>query len=85
MSVTPVFTPAHLFAEIGPCEFDDYHAFEATVVEHFDAHVLDFPSGYRFRDLVDWALQRQVVRREGHVIQIAPRGAVDREVQVDAG
>lgn len=85
MSVTPVFTPAHLFAEIGPCEFDDYQAFEATVVERFDAHVLDFPSGYRFRDLVDWALRRQVVRREGHVIQIAPPDVVDRGAWIDAG
>ncbi len=85
MSATRVFTPAHLFAEIGPCEFDSYQAFEATIAEYFAAHVLDFPSGYRFRDLVDWALRRDVVRREGPVIQIAPPPAVEPWVHTDVG
>lgn len=72
MSVVPTFTPAHLFAEIGAREFTDYQSFERTLAEHFRAHVLDFPAGYRLRDAIDWALRRQVVRRDGGTIRITP-------------
>jgi hypothetical protein len=74
MSMAPTFTPARLFAEIGPREFEDYSAFEATLMDHFNAHALDFPAGYRLRDAIDWALRRHVIRREGGVILVAPMG-----------
>jgi hypothetical protein len=74
MSVAPTFTPAHLFAEIGARDFSDYQTFETTLAEHFRAHVLDLPAGYRMRDAIDWGLSRHVVRREGTIIRIIPSG-----------
>jgi hypothetical protein len=61
-----------LFAEIGAREFARYDTFEATVLEHFIAHVLDFPPGYGWNDAVEWALHHNVVRRAGRVIYIDP-------------
>lgn len=73
MSVDQTFTPADLFAEIGPRTFDDYRVFESTVSRHFNAHVLDLPAGYRLRDAMAWALRHGVVRRTDGAIMIAPR------------
>jgi hypothetical protein len=72
VNTATTFTPDMLFAEIGTCEFDRYATFEATVLEHFNAHVLDFPPGYGWSDAVEWALHRNVVRRAGGVIYVAP-------------
>lgn len=72
MSATSTYTPEDLFDEIGAREFADYGSFEATIAEHFTAHALDFPSGYRLRDLIEWALRHQVVRRVRDVIEIVP-------------
>jgi hypothetical protein len=72
MSAIPAFTPAQLFAEIGSCQFEDYDTFESTLAQHFHAHALAFPVGYRLRDAVDWALRRDVIRREGGLIRVAP-------------
>lgn len=72
MNVVATFTPAHLFAEIGARQFPDYQTFERTLAEHFRAHALDFPAGYRLRDAIDWALRRDVVLRDGQTIRITP-------------
>lgn len=68
-----VFTPNELFAEIGDRRFDDYASFERSLVERFNAHRLDFPPGYSFTDVVQWGLRRNLVRREGSGVVVAPQ------------
>lgn len=52
-----------LLAELPESTFTSYSAFEEAFVSRFNAHVLDLPSGYGWRDALQSALERQRVCR----------------------
>lgn len=53
----------NLLAELPQQSFRSYAAFEQAFVSRFNAHVLDLPSGYGWRDALQSALERRLVRR----------------------
>jgi len=63
-------TPKQLIAELPEHTFEDYASFEATLVESFNRHRFDFPPGYGWRDVLEWGLRSQVIRREEHRIVV---------------
>lgn len=56
------YTPAEFLAGL-PSEFADYREFEAEFIQSFNARRLDFPTGYGWRDALDWGLSRNYIRR----------------------
>jgi hypothetical protein len=67
---TVAFTPARLFADLPKHRFSDYESFERAFVAAFNAHRWEFPSGYSWRDALDWGVRRDVVRRQGREVVI---------------
>jgi hypothetical protein len=62
--MSSTFTVDRLVAEISRKAFEDYQAFERAFVETFNAHALEFPPGYGWRDALETAIRRQFVRRD---------------------
>lgn len=58
----PAFADS-LLAELPDSTFANYAEFEVAFVLRFNAHVLDLPSGYGWRDALQSALDRHRVRR----------------------
>lgn len=83
MPTSSSFTFDTLFAELGDGPFDDYQSFERALVASFNAHLLEFPPGYRWRDALDWALRREVVRKDGARIVVSLPG--DTKIRVPGG
>ena len=52
-----------LLAELPESTFTSYAAFEEAFVSRFNAHVLDLPSGYRWRDALQSALDCHLIHR----------------------
>ena len=68
---TSTFTPEQLLAELPKHTFEDYASFEATLIDGFNGRRFDFPPGYGWRDVLEWGLRSNVVRREGSLIVVA--------------
>ncbi|MGA2163693.1 MAG: hypothetical protein ABSH36_04415 [Solirubrobacteraceae bacterium] len=67
---TAALTPARLFADLPRSSFDDYDSFENAFVTAFNAHRWELPSGYSWRDALDWGLRRNIVRRQDSKIVV---------------
>jgi hypothetical protein len=67
---TSVFTPEQLLREFPQRSFEDYASFESTLVDSFNRHRFDFPPGYKWRDVLDWALRSEILQREGSRIVV---------------
>jgi hypothetical protein len=61
--MTSITFSEQLLSELPESTFRSYAAFEAAFVDRFNAHVMDLPSGYRWRDALQLALSRRLVRR----------------------
>lgn len=69
--MSSTFTVDRLVAEISRKAFEDYGSFERAFVESFNAHALDFPPGYGWRDALDNAIRHQFVRRDNERIVLS--------------
>lgn len=67
---TSVRTPAELFAGLPSHRFSSYGQFEGAFVALFNAHALDFPTGYGWRDALRWGVRNGLVDREGDAIVV---------------
>jgi hypothetical protein len=65
-----VRTPAQLFAELPARRYPSYREFENALVALFNAHALEFPTGYGWRDALQWGLRQGLVAREGDRIVV---------------
>ena len=63
MTATAIAFADSLLAELPESTFMSYAEFEEAYVSRFNAHVLDLPTGYTWRDALQSALERQLVRR----------------------
>ena len=66
---TSTLTPEQLLAELPKHTFEDYASFEATLIDAFNDHRFDFPPGYGWRDVLEWGLRSNMIRRKGsHIV-----------------
>lgn len=68
MSAT--ITPRQVFEELPHDSFADYRTFEQQLIETFNRHRFEFPVGYGWRQILDWGVQTNAVRRDGGRIVI---------------
>lgn len=63
MTATAATFAERLLAELPESKFTSYAAFEEAFVSRFNAYVLDLPSGYRWRDALQSALDCHLIHR----------------------